>query len=629
MKKFLYGNMSLRFVILNLFFSLLLIACDHKPIGDDAYFSKQIQDLEKLYYSNYDSLLQSYQQLEAKQATLNSFQIQFLKSFIQGQLYFRQGDYTPAIKKLDQALVALVKIPNSDSLKALVYNAKGVNFMSESRYDSAIVNFQRTKDLYERLNQPKKLQKTQVNLAQLYYDKGDFNKCIVLIDSIIKNPLNQYYEMKAIHLKANIMGSQGQIDSAIALDYKVLYHNKTKVDKSLVSMIYNNLALCYLNKNNLDSALHYCYTSYAIDSTYGNEMNMAANLSLIAEIYERQKGWKMAEYFYQKSMAIFTKNQNNDKKLALFKHLKKVYQNRAEFSKVIEFQDSIQHLEAQINGLQLNRSIELLNIEYETNQKNQQLENQQLKLRIQRLILWGLLLLLFILIPLLVLYFKMKNRQTELKLIQQEQRLWRVADEAEQNERKRIAGDLHDSVSQKLAVAKMRLSMLDDEKSPDKTNIEILLDESIREVRNISHNLAPKDLENGLLSSINSLVEQLNYSQKQSKIRFETQVKDEDLKIQNNISLFIYRILQETLHNALKHAEAQNIIIQLSLNKSALLLRIIDDGKGFDKEKMNQFTGLGIKNLHHRVEQMHGKIHFETAPNKGTQINILLNLSHE
>jgi len=622
--------MGIRFVFYLLFITLILIACDHKLKHDSSHFVEQFQRIEDLGFSDYDSMVSMYYHLDVEKTNWNPNQLQFLKNLLQSQMYYRKGKHNDAIQKLDNALFSLSLIPNSDSLKAFLYNAKGVNYMCESKYDSAVANIQKSYTIYEKLNMPFNAQKTNVNLAQLYYDKGDYEKSHHFIDLILENPLSIKHEMKAKHLKANLFGSSGLIDSAIALDYEVLRNTEIQAnDTFYLSMFFNNLALCYLNKNKIDSAIYFCHKSFEIDSALGNEMNMAANLGLIADIYSSQQSWENANFFYQKAIDIFTKNNNLDKKLSVFKQLKKLYLTRGDLKKAIQFQDSIQMFELQINGLALNQTIELLNIEYETTRKNQQIENQELKLRIQRILLWGILLIGLILVPLLVLYFKTKNRKTELKLIKQEQRLSWIADEAEQNERKRIAGDLHDSISQKLAVAKMRLSMYKDESKNEKTTIENLIDESIKEIRDISHNLAPKEIENGLLPSIISLVEQLNYVQKKSKIHFETTVKSNELKLQKNISLFIYRIIQEALHNALKHADAQLITVIFALNKSELILRIIDDGKGFDKERISQFSGLGLRNLLSRVEQMHGKVNLETSPEKGTQIEILINLNYE
>ena len=197
--------------------------------------------------------------------------------------------------------------------------------------------------------------------------------------------------------------------------------------------------------------------------------------------------------------------------------------------------------------------------------------------------------------------------------------------EGEQNERIRIARDLHDSIGQMLAVVKMRLSALPGlttEELAESADISMqLVDKTISEVRVISHNLIPEALAFGIVRGLESLCARINAA---GEVRVEL-VVDEDLrdrKFNQQFSLSLYRIAQEVLGNMMKHAGASLIDISMDADVDLILLQIKDNGKGFDTSAIGASKGIGWKNVFARVDLLNGSVDVRSERISGTRIEI-------
>ena len=187
-----------------------------------------------------------------------------------------------------------------------------------------------------------------------------------------------------------------------------------------------------------------------------------------------------------------------------------------------------------------------------------------------------------------------------------------------EKERTRMAADLHDEVGPVLSAIKLRLSSLDihneaDEEEVEKTNAQI--DKLLRRMREITFDLMPNSLvRKGLAATLTEFIE---YCSKSSPltIRF----LHEDLTLTQQQSINLYRIVQEIIHNAMKHAGATELKIELRMEKQMVVLLTKDNGVGFSYElRVNDAKGLGLGNLLSRTEIMGGKMFFESEKGKGT-----------
>jgi two-component system, NarL family, sensor kinase len=187
-----------------------------------------------------------------------------------------------------------------------------------------------------------------------------------------------------------------------------------------------------------------------------------------------------------------------------------------------------------------------------------------------------------------------------------------------EKERTRMASDLHDEVGPVLSAIKLRISSLDihnktDEEQVQKTNEQI--DNLLKRMREISFDLMPIALtRKGLAAALNEFIE---YCSKDSALKINFQFTEIELSQPQAINL--YRIVQEVIHNSIKHAEASELMIELRQEKDLIVLSTRDNGRGFNyDEKAKEASGLGLQNLLRRTEILGGKMFFESKKGKGT-----------
>jgi signal transduction histidine kinase len=188
-----------------------------------------------------------------------------------------------------------------------------------------------------------------------------------------------------------------------------------------------------------------------------------------------------------------------------------------------------------------------------------------------------------------------------------------------ENERKRIANDLHDSLGPLLSAVKLNISSVDIEAPTDRQILEKTagyLDDIIGSMRRISHDLLPSTLERrGLLEAVREFIQQVKNKQSVNIQLFIVK----EIQVPKDKEIHIFRMVQEIVHNTIKHAQAKNLQIGFSEENGHLLCLTKDDGKGFDKEKaMSASHGLGLRSLESRCEILNGILTLESTPGSGT-----------
>lgn len=208
---------------------------------------------------------------------------------------------------------------------------------------------------------------------------------------------------------------------------------------------------------------------------------------------------------------------------------------------------------------------------------------------------------------------------------------------AQEEERRRIARELHDEVGQALSIAKMRMRMLQNALPGDATDaadklklLDDLIKETLQNVRTLSHELRPPLLdEMGWEPAIESLCD--SFSQRTDlPVKFE--YDGEPLRLAPEVELTAYRVVQEALTNAARHAAANQATVRAELTEDALCLLIEDDGQGFDMEALQHTDkpnhGLGLLSMRERVDSVGGEIEIYSEPGCGTRVTVRLPL-HE
>ena len=201
---------------------------------------------------------------------------------------------------------------------------------------------------------------------------------------------------------------------------------------------------------------------------------------------------------------------------------------------------------------------------------------------------------------------------------------------AQEKERRRVAGELHDGLLSELAATKYllegKIKLLEKGKLSDPGELKRVVDilaNAIKEARRIMNNLHPAILDGlGLISAINGLSGEYQISYPHIKVQKQIDVSEQD--IADSLKIAIYRVLQEALNNFAKHGKGNLVDLSLSKSDGAFALTIRDYGQGFDLEKAQK--GLGLESMRERVELSGGEFRIESSIGQGTTIRAIWSL---
>jgi len=228
------------------------------------------------------------------------------------------------------------------------------------------------------------------------------------------------------------------------------------------------------------------------------------------------------------------------------------------------------------------------------------------------------------------LYFRdiTEQKEAEEKLYSYQKQLKKFSEELQnkiEEERNQISKTLHDSIGQSLSLLRIKLNSCKEDAVEPKQKKEYeefisTIEEIITELKSISHSLKPRTLESmGLKMAITHLINDISEG---TGIIGELNFADEDLRYDEKLEINLFRIVQESLNNILKYAQATKFGVQLINSKNSIRLIISDNGKGFNPEEVLKNSGLnggmGLLNIKERVESFGGNLKIDSNENDGT-----------
>lgn len=241
-----------------------------------------------------------------------------------------------------------------------------------------------------------------------------------------------------------------------------------------------------------------------------------------------------------------------------------------------------------------------------------------------------------------VLYYQKRKFEEDKKLIEIERnynrKLLDTALNSEESERRRIAQDLHDDIGTMLSLTKLSLSQLNkvlntkltEKEEHTMQKAQSLVEETILHVRRITRELVPTTLERfGLVEAIDEFIHKLEDN---NNLAISFHPGSEELPRQGQkIELTLYRIMQEQVNNAIKHANCTKIDISLEMNKDFIGMRVSDNGIGFDPDtiKDSNLAGLGLLGIESRLAIVNGKVEYSRTGNGGSSALTLIPVSTE
>ncbi len=400
--------------------------------------------------------------------------------------------------------------------------------------------------------------------------------------------------------------------------------------KNASQEVNNNLGTFFLNQQNYKDAILYLKRALTIAESTKSFSGLALIQQNIGYAYTKLKLFPEAKEWFEK--AEQSAISYNDKLT-----LAEIYKHRASFDSAVgDFEQAFEHkskflvISDRLLNEKLGARIAELQNKYDTQKKEQVIREQQYQISRRNYLLVGISGLV-ILAGLLGFSWQKRNRlnhetRLQLEIINQQDLATKAIIEAEENERKRIASDLHDGVGQMMSAAKMNLSSFESrlkfsdfgEKNAFDRIIS-LVDESCREVRNVSHNMMPNALlKSGLSSAVKEFIDKID--SKTLKVNLHAEGLSD--RLDGNVETVLYRVIQECVNNVIKHSGANTLDISLIKDRDGIAATVEDNGRGFEVDQKEKVEGIGLKNIKARIEYLKGTVDFDSSPGKGTLVAI-------
>lgn len=524
-------------------------------------------------------------------------------------------------------------------------NEKGDDFVIDTWLNKAI-------PLAEKAGNEEKIAHYYTQLAMVFmynarFDKAELynNKAISLLE--IRHPNSPTLLFAYLSAAGNYVYCKKPGDSKACLDkaWKLLSPYPQSVN---LPNYYYTASLYYTHVHQFDSAMASLNKGIALAEKLNQQQLLQMMVFRKYNILMESKAYAPARALLLNLVeeGTLTKDVNNRKtiyqQLALVNASmglsKEAYDWQLQYSTLSDslheskLQKNIQELEIRYNKAENEKKIAVLNAEK---------EKAILAARNNRLMNWLLgavaALLLAVIAFVLLLFRNNKklaaqkelNYQQQIKEVEQQKQIQigQALLQGEENERERVARDLHDGLGGMLAGIKLNLSALP---APAHGGMQELhriitqLDHSSTELRRIARNMMPEALLSyGLEAALQELCESLNTD----ALHISFQAFGIPAQLPKATQATIYRIVQEMLSNAMRHANASAIVLQCSQSGNTFFITVEDNGKGFDMALIGHTKGIGLNNIKKRVEYLRGKMEIIAVVNEGTTINIELDVA--
>jgi signal transduction histidine kinase len=361
----------------------------------------------------------------------------------------------------------------------------------------------------------------------------------------------------------------------------------------------------------------------------------------LGSVYADQGLYRKAIAYYDSGLIVLKDINAPYSLLVNYQNLSPVYKALGDYKNAFHYQSLYFNLKDSLYKLEKMETVNDLELKYQKKENEAKilgLENENLRKDVsirkktaQRNMVTYTAFGVFIIAVFLFAYYRQrvrKNRiitQQKIKQLEEEKKLLaaRSLVEGQEEERKRIAKDLHDGIGVLLSTARMQFTALKDKNPENNALVDKagkLLEQASVDVRRISHNMMPGLLTKyGLNEAIADLFEQLDDT---PGLSAKMDTNEETKRLAENQEIMLYRIVQELVNNTLKHARAKNISLILDYTGDKLGLRYADDGVGFDMGEKTETVSIGMKCIESRVSFLGGEVNIESAKGKGLHCHI-------
>ncbi len=608
----------------------------HDLIETDSILSKQLLE---------EALSKSLT-LKEQNTITNSYRIL-------GIWYSYFNDKDNALKLYRQSLHSANRNKNLYLAAGANFNIGNVKYWN-GEYDSCIYYYIKAGEIFEdpKLLEDKTLTEKLIdkrksdlyaNISSVFNSLKNLDKADEYIDKAIaiarKYTSSAALDAMAYYMqqKADNYSENGKIEEALRIRLTYLPQLETgKAARIYVQAAYGAIATEFFDLDSMDSAMLFAQKRLQLANSLNAKDAIANANLLLARIELENKNYQTAEKYAKEANNYFSNSNDPIELRTYYGFMRQLENSLGHYKEAYTYTDKYITLNDTILKGERTKQYSELEARYQSEKKGTQIKLQEAQLKqkttLNYLLIGGSIALLLIL---LLAYLSYKHRQKlqQIRIEELETEKQLTATEAvlkgEEQERTRLAKDLHDGLGGMLSGIKYSFQNMKENLILTPENAQSfersidMLDSSIKEMRRVAHNMMPEILVKfGLNTALKDFCGEIDRS---GVIQVKYQpIGMEGVTFTQTTAVTIYRIVQELVSNAIKHAAATTIIVQAhaSGHDKPFFITVEDDGKGFDTAALKLSRGIGWSNIQNRVDFLKGKIDVRSSPENGTSVLI-------
>jgi two-component system, NarL family, sensor kinase len=564
------------------------------------------------------------------------------------------------LNKLDSALstfglaVSVAKEMNDTARVARVLTNIGNVYLHKNDHIKAIEYYFQAARLWETAADKSSLPGLYSNICSLLNDQKEYGKAIEYGNKAIDLSQKIGDDYSCVNAFLNLSNTYGYLqnfEKQYELLQKVLPLAKKGKDIEQIASVYNNLGDYYYEKKQFQPSLTNYLEAHAYVQQMGNQYHLCTSYSMLAQVYYKlNQNDKALQYILvAEKLAAEVGARANLKEIYLTRS--QVEKRRGNLKMAYDYLSKTSAIKDSLFKVESSEKIAEVEAKYQNEKKQQEILQLEKDKKIQALSIRQKATLNYFLIGsvaalLIVVFLGFRNLRHRHRLAKQQDELQqqRIRElekdkqlvavdsmlKGQEEERSRLAKDLHDGLGGLLSGVKFSLSNMKDNLIITPDNMAVfersldMLDTSIRELRRVAHNMMPEMLTKFGLDE--ALKEYCNAINATKLLAIKYQSIGMNTRLDKPIEIIVYRIVQELLNNILKHASASEVFVQLIRQANRLSVVVEDNGKGFDTSLLKNSNGAGWTNIRSRVDYLKGQLDIHSEKEKGTLVNIEFNV---
>jgi two-component system NarL family sensor kinase len=566
-----------------------------------------------------------------------------------GISYIQSNELDKALSSFTDAIPVAKEINDTGKIAAVMANIGNV-YLHKKNPVKAIEFYLQSARLLEQCSNQERLPALYANLCSLLDDQNESDQSIQFGNKAFELAQKNNDEYSAAHALLNLSVTYGHLNQS-EKQFKILQEAlpivKKNGDLELLGTVYNNLGAYYYEKNEYQDALNNYLQSYTYSQQMGNHYHLCTSCSHLALIYHQLN-------MPDKALQFIMQAETLAKEVGSRADLKEIYYTRAEiekergnFKKAYDYLSQSASISDSLFKVESSEKIADMEEKYETEKKEKSIIQLTKDKQIQALSIKEKSTLNYFLIAslgvlLIAAFVGFRNfrhrqllakqqgelQQQHIRELEKDKQLVAVDSmlKGQEDERTRLAKDLHDGLGGMLSGVKFSLMNMKSNLIINHENVIAfersldMLDTSIQELRRVAHNMMPEALVKfGLDEALKDYCNNINTAQ---VLNVKYQSFGMENRMESTTEIIVYRIIQELLNNIFKHARASEVLVQLIREEDRISIAVEDNGKGFDVKILEKSKSSGWANILSRVNYLRGKLDIISGDNKGTSVNI-------